>query len=146
MDDIEIIVPHALQMGWSESPPYFCAATETGCDKIQSYYKGSFQIPTHLLERHLTTKLTNQKQRQKLTCAHTAFEVYVDDYITITYNIEEERISQIARAMIHGIHSIFPPPSVTGHSGGDPVSMKKLLQDEGMFDHNKEILGWNFNG
>ena len=38
LDDIEIVVPHALQMGWSESPPCFCAATETGRDVIESYF------------------------------------------------------------------------------------------------------------
>ena len=27
---IRLIIPHALQMGWTESPGYFCAATETG--------------------------------------------------------------------------------------------------------------------
>ena len=29
-----LVVPSALQMGWSESPEYFCAATETGRDLI----------------------------------------------------------------------------------------------------------------
>jgi hypothetical protein len=32
---IRIVVPSALQMGWAESPAYFCAATETGQDIIQ---------------------------------------------------------------------------------------------------------------
>jgi hypothetical protein len=27
---VRIVVPSALQMGWKESPWYFCAATETG--------------------------------------------------------------------------------------------------------------------
>ena len=27
-----IVVPVALQMGWTSSPPFFCAATETGRD------------------------------------------------------------------------------------------------------------------
>ena len=48
--------------------------------------------------------------------------------------------------MLHGIHCIFPPPSVTNHPGEDPIAMKKLLQLEGMFQHTKEILGWKFNG
>jgi hypothetical protein len=29
---IRLVIPHALQMGWTESPGYFCAATETGRD------------------------------------------------------------------------------------------------------------------
>jgi hypothetical protein len=48
--------------------------------------------------------------------------------------------------MINGIHSIFPPPEITSHSGGDPISEKKLLKGEGMWEHHKEILGWNMDG
>jgi hypothetical protein len=28
----KLVVPNLLQMGWIESPPYFCMALETGCD------------------------------------------------------------------------------------------------------------------
>ena len=41
---------------------------------------------------------------------------------------------------------MFPPPEVTGHSGQDPVSLKKLLEGEGLWDVRKEILGWMFDG
>ena len=146
LDDIEIIVPHALQMGWAESPPYFCAATETGRDVIESYYTKNDAIPKHPLERYLITKLKSQQPRNNPANPHSSFEVYVDDYITLTNDTSNENITKMARAMLHGIHSIFPPPSITHHQGEDPISMKKLLQLEGMFDYTKEILGWNFNG
>ena len=146
LDDIEIVVPHALQMGWSESPPYFCAATETGRDVIQSYFSKEGTIPPHPLEKHLTADINQYKQQQEPTKTHTAFEVYVDDYITVTNNTSTSHIQRAARAMLHGIHSIFPPPSVTKHQGDNPISIKKLIQQEGMFDPNKEILGWMFNG
>jgi hypothetical protein len=29
-DPLQLIIPHALQMGWTESLGYFCAATKTG--------------------------------------------------------------------------------------------------------------------
>jgi hypothetical protein len=48
--------------------------------------------------------------------------------------------------MLHGIHSIFPPPSVSQHAGEDPISIKKLAGGEGVFAFKKEILGWVFNG
>ena len=32
-----LVVPSSLQMGWIESPPYFCAASETGCDVAEQY-------------------------------------------------------------------------------------------------------------
>ena len=28
-DDVELVIPDSLEMGWGESPPFFCAATET---------------------------------------------------------------------------------------------------------------------
>ena len=48
--------------------------------------------------------------------------------------------------MLHGVHSVFPPPSITNHTGGDPVSLKKLKQEEGRWEFEKEILGWIFDG
>jgi hypothetical protein len=32
LEPVQIVVPTSLQMGWVESPPYFCAATETSRD------------------------------------------------------------------------------------------------------------------
>ncbi len=34
---ITLMVPTSLQMGWVESPPYFCAATETLRDISMEY-------------------------------------------------------------------------------------------------------------
>jgi hypothetical protein len=48
--------------------------------------------------------------------------------------------------MLHGIHTIFPPPSVTGHTGGDPISLKKLQKGDAQWAYIKEVLGWTFDG
>ncbi len=34
---VQIVVPTLLQMSWVESPPYFCAATETARDVATDY-------------------------------------------------------------------------------------------------------------
>jgi hypothetical protein len=44
-----IAFPLALPMGWTESPPYFCAATETVKDLANAYFK-RWDPPTHPLE------------------------------------------------------------------------------------------------
>ena len=31
-EPVKFVIPASLQMGWIESPPYFCVASETGCD------------------------------------------------------------------------------------------------------------------
>eukprot|EP00957_Ditylum_brightwellii_P008295 627595-Ditylum_brightwellii.AAC.1 len=48
--------------------------------------------------------------------------------------------------MFHGLHSIYPPPEVTGHLYRDSCTEKKLKKDEGRWEYIKEILGWIFNG
>ena len=35
-DEIEIVIPNCIQMGWCESPPFFCAASEMAWDVIAS--------------------------------------------------------------------------------------------------------------
>ena len=47
--------------------------------------------------------------------------------------------------MLHGIHTIFPPPRRTGHDGQDPIHQKKA-KTEGSWEFVKEILGWVFDG
>jgi hypothetical protein len=46
-----------------------------------------------------------------------------------------------ARSSLH-----FPPPESTGHSGEESISMKKLLQCDGLRDNRKDILDWFFDG
>jgi len=48
--------------------------------------------------------------------------------------------------MIYGVHSIFPPPDVSGHHGEDPISQKKMDQGNGTWSMTKEILGWLVDG
>ena len=47
-EPVKIVVPTSLQMGWIESPPYFCAAAETAWDVAQQYA----ETPIGLLPRH----------------------------------------------------------------------------------------------
>eukprot|EP00957_Ditylum_brightwellii_P162670 12387372-Ditylum_brightwellii.AAC.1 len=48
--------------------------------------------------------------------------------------------------MLHGLHSIYPPPEVRGHPDRDSCAEKKLKKEEGRWEYVKEILGWTFNG
>ena len=146
LDDTRIVVPNSLQMGWCESPPFFCAASETGRDVISTLL--NTQLPPHPFENQMLPKNFNTlpTTTEDLTSFTTLIEVYVDDYIGCIDTIAREHILRVSRAMLHGIHSIFPPPAQTGHNGGDPISEKKLQQLEGQWDHVKEILGWIIDG
>jgi hypothetical protein len=143
---IRIVVPSALQMGWAESPPYFCAATETGRDIIQGLVADRVKLPPHCFE-HYMHPTKSAKRSVSDSPAHGIF-VYVDDFIGAA--VEDKSgtlLGRISRAALHGIHSVFPSPEVTGHVGGkDPVSLKKLERGDARWHHEKEILGFLVNG
>jgi hypothetical protein len=158
IDDIEIVVPESLQMGWTESPPYFGAATKTARDIIQWLATSPTALPLHPLEHHicqhqlrtsLGTDPDSSNKRTVVGARHGTtdlIKVYVDDFIIATNDINNIYLQPLARAALHGVHSIFPPPHISKHSGEDPVSIKKLSSGEGVFSFTKEILGWMFNG
>ena len=95
LDDTEIVMPHALQIGWAEPPPFFCAATETGQDVIEQFYSSSNKLPTHPLENHLIKEIVNTTPTVPPSTT-TAIEVYVDDFIAATNNSNPSHIKHLA--------------------------------------------------
>ena len=144
IDDTQIVVPHSLQMGWCESPPFFCAGSETARDTIKNLLDQNTILQKHKFEHYMLPQTINTHQSPKNVAE--ALEVFVDDFIGATNDIRQKNLEKYSRAMLHGIHSIFPPDEITQHPGGDSISVKKLKQGEGRWEYKKEILGWNFNG
>ena len=61
-EETHIVAPSALQMGWSESPPFFCSATETARDVAHANMeKPTGSMPQHHLEDK-TTALARQRE------------------------------------------------------------------------------------
>ena len=89
------------------------------------------------------------KQQRTITDLQSTInlvEVFVDEFIGCTDDLSSAHLTKLSRAMLHGIHSVFPPPSITGHNGGDPISEKKLDNLEGLWNQTKEIVGWIIDG
>ena len=60
---------------------------------------------------------------------------------------EQTLMEWVARAALWGIHSIFPPTTITSHiMGKDPISQKKLDQGDGQLLPVKVILGFQGDG
>ena len=159
-DDIMIVVPAALQMGWTSSPAFFCAATETGRD-VAEFLRTLTRLPTHPLEHHMVDPIdpellqnfpfptaSTPEERQHLQAGiFHLFECFVDDYIGVLQSTDPDALRHHSRALLHAIHQIFPPKVATGHDGENPISYKKLVLDgEGIWAVRKEILGWIFDG
>ena len=146
---IELVIPTALQMGWTESPPFFCAATETVRDLAEkAMYNTTESLPPHPLEHHILPpdKWPDDKMDKYATSFRRLIEVYVDDFIALVQTSDRHQLLHITRALLHAIHDVFPPPHISGHKGDDPISLKKLLDGDGLWDTRKELLGWVFDG
>ena len=144
-EPVKLVVPNSLQMGWVESPPYFCAASETARDVAMQYIETKVgSLPQHKFESHAMSgeevKQLPEKSDSKLKYF---LDVYVDDYVPMAIATSQEQVRQVARGVLHGIHDIFPADE---NDDNDPVSMKKLKKGEGTFALQKEILGFDFDG
>lgn len=144
----KLVIPNSLQMGWIESPPYFCAASETGRDVAEWYAEMPVgTLPPHKFLHHTQTAAP-YKDLPPTQPAHSGgfrylIEVYMDDYIGLVTATSRDQLDHVAGSVMHAIHDIFPPEEQTDE---DPISLKKLLQQEGSWDLVKEILGFCFHG
>ena len=146
--DIMLVVPTSLQMGWIESPPYFCAASETARDVASQYAELPMgTLPNHPFLRHTTTnreyKMLPETRSPMDPPMRYIMEVYVDDFIDIAIPACQQDLNHLASATMTGIHDVFPAaptPEI------DPISRKKLEKGEGAWANVKEILGMTFDG
>ena len=145
IDDTEIVVPNSLQMGWCESSPFFCATTETARDVIEGLIKEA-TLPPHKFEYQMMQNAPALNRPKAAATWTNLLKVFVDDFVGATNCTSAEHLSHLSRAMLHGIHSIFPPPEISGHNGEDPISQKKMKAGDGTWDTTKEILCWILNG
>ena len=146
IDDLELVVPNSLQMGWCESPPYFCAATETARDVIDNLLTSKVDLPDHPFLPKMLEKSDLLPRLQATAFTTNLLEVFVDDFCAMTNNLSHQHLSNFSKAIIVGIHSIFPPPEITKHQGEDPISQKKMHQGESTWETTKELLGWIMDG
>jgi len=145
MDEIEIVIPNAVQMGWCESPPFFCAASETARDTIQALLEMDC-LPEHIFEGKMMDSTHFAEGITLDDGTITVIEVFIDDFIRMTNGNTEAHLRYVSRAMLHGVHSIFPPPDASGHDGEDPIAQSKLDNGDGEWKYVKEILRWIIDG
>lgn len=145
----ELIIPQAIQMGWSESPAFFCAATETARDIANTMFEENIPLPPHPQE----DKIFANTDWSAVPSQHNdpdpnilyLLESYIDDFIKMIQCTDPSQLVRLTRAVLHAIYSIFPPPEVTNSNMGPPISNKKL-DEEGAWEVRKEVLGWLLDG
>jgi hypothetical protein len=107
-----LVIPHALQMGWTQSPGFFSAVTETVRDTIQVLVESDDPLPPHAMESFMVPDRPPKRQKTSENTWQMS-GVFVDDFILAA--VEDESGSLLlrtARAALHSIHGVFPPPHV----------------------------------
>ncbi len=143
---ITLVVPTSLQMGWVESPPYFCAAMETARDIAYDYCNTPVgSLPHHKFAKHVTgakefNKLPGTSENRHF---FDALEMYVNDFMTIVIPSSREQLEHVATAKMTGIHNVLPADIVNSN---DPIFEKNLLKGEGQYGLFKTMLGFDFDG
>ena len=142
-----LVIPTSLQMGWIESPGFFCAAAETARDVAEEYTETPIgSLPTHKFNKYTTTSDTFASLPPTVTVGRKLkylLEVYVDDYIALALASSQQELNHLSNAIMHGIHDVFPSDT---NDANDPIAEKKLKQHDGEWSIIKELLGWEFDG
>ena len=110
-EPIKLVIPTSLQMGWVESPPYFCAATETARDVSTEYIDMEVgSLPTHKFEKY-TVGDAEYATLPECAANNKGFlymvQVYVDDFMSLVIRVSQEQLRHVVTAIITGIHGVF---------------------------------------
>ena len=130
-EPVKLVIPTSLQMGWIESPPYFCAASETARDVAEQYVETPVGTTAeHKFQAH--TRGSNEYEglpsRSDGECFRYMIEVYVDDFIALAIAISKDQLDYVAGGVMHGIYDAILP---SDDKDDDTISMKKLTKQEG---------------
>jgi len=152
-----VAFPLALPMGWTSSPPFFCAATETIADITNIALATMVTWPPHRLEpmaellpipvtppatSHQLLGISTGKKHTGTPGPLAWSDVFVDDHLALAQGTIEHR-QHVRRTLLHSIDRIFRPLAASDSpSRQEPVSLKKLAAGDGQWSTTKTILGW----
>ena len=94
LDDVEIVVPNNLQMGWCESPPFFCSGSETARDHMKTIRL--HDLLPHKFEEEMLKKVGKTDTNKHLTGLITVLEVCVNDFISMRNNVEHAHLQKVS--------------------------------------------------
>jgi len=156
-----IALPLVLPMGWKNSPPAFCAATETIADIANARLRtGEVAHDHHLNQRARQwdelTLPSSAAPAQKPSIAPdpsippqpaplTEIDVYVDDFIALAQG-DASRLQQVRSSLLHSIDAVLRPNDERDTQyRAEPVSLKKLDKGDASWKSQHTILGWDID-
>jgi hypothetical protein len=156
-----VAFPLVLPMGWTDSPPFFCAFTETICDLTNDELRQNLRYPKHKLEdiagatdfedckgTAAQVPLVTQSHQAGLTRKPTAYvDVFVDDFCGEGQESKMNPLQNQRRTLFHNIDKVFRPNEKGDNpSRKEPISISKLEKGDAALHDTKRFLGWDFVG
>jgi hypothetical protein len=163
-DEPLVALPLALPMGWTESPPYFCVATETVADITNKRLMNHWKPPPHRLEEAANTPpeaaVDNAPQRARMETSPPLasstrpanrltrkrplrkVDVFVDDFVGMAQG-NGQQLSAVRRTLLHSLDDVLRKlDEFDDKHRKEPASVKKLLQGDACWGTRKLVLGW----
>jgi hypothetical protein len=133
-------------MGWAESPPFFCTASETAQDVAQDYCKTKVgTLPPHKFTNYVIGHQAHNglpEWDETGRAFRYMLKVYVDDFISLVIPTSCKQLRHVSTGTMTGIHDVF---LANDNNCNDPISDKKLKQLDGEYLTTKTILGFDFD-
>ena len=156
-----VAFPLILPMGWVESPPYFCAVSETITDLTnQALRTRPLQYRPHRLEpaanshpprqrlgprdtqQDLSTKVGRERPTGRRLPPLAYADVYMDDELAVAQGSALRR-QQVRQACLHSVDQVLRPLQASDRAmRKEPVSIKKLKKGDAYWATRKSMLGW----
>ena len=149
-----VAIPMVLPMGWLESPPYFCMATET----IADYTNAQPLAPStpHFQEseaaaldapRFYRTPVPFMPPQLTFPQPLDFVDVYIDDFMALAQT--KPVATALRRRLLYNINDVFRANSLVSDGSEpvrrEPISEKKLAQGDAAWKTTATILGWNID-
>lgn len=158
-----VAFPLVLPMGWVESPPLFCVATETIADLANASLQQGISVPPHRLRALADTPAPPfeiPRPPELTTFESTALpnhpvgpcrrplkyvDVYVDNFIGLAQG-NSNTCNQVRDHLFMAIDKVFRPASPSEEKQRqEPASIKKLSKGDGCWSTQKQVLGWDID-
>jgi hypothetical protein len=132
-------------MGFVESAPYFCSATETAADLINHSWGLASLAPEHPLERFTLppgpAAVLPAPRPAPSRNALAYIDVFVDDFLALRQGSPADLLAA-RRHVFHTLDLLFRPNDPADRHRKTPNSIKKLLLWDANWATKKKLLGW----
>ena len=161
-----VALPLVLPMGWKNSPPIFCAATETAADIANTALQSTPTSRPHHLDDAAAAIPSVESLPQGPTvpslavpCPDTTdphlrrhhqrskgyVDVFIDDFIALAQGTSADK-RRVRQLLMHAIDTVFRPlDAQDSPSRREPISVKKLQNGDSSWGTIKTVLGWTLD-